>query len=357
MNRLLAMVFALVVAAPSPAITIDTVPVGDIGNPNDTATGDGRVDYAYRISKYEVTIGQYIAFLNAVAATDTYGLYNPAMATNFHIAGISQNGNDGHYSYTAIGSPNRPVTYVSWGDAARFSNWLQNGQPTGAQDLSTTEGGAYLLNGATSADALMLVSRKLGATWGIPTKNEWYKAAYYQPASLGGDSDNYWDYPMKTNSKPYSDQPPGATPDNTRVGNFYQNDLIANGYDDGFAVPGSPFPSDSQNMLTDVGAYTLSSSFYGTFDQGANVTEWTEEISKESSSMRVVSGGTYGDTYPGMEAAFENFTSHFNPRAEFNTIGIRLISFQASVPEPCCVALCIAGVLTLGTRRGGKNLG
>ena len=73
------------------AITIDTVSVGDVGNPNDPATGNlyGGVNYAYRIGTYEVTVGQYAAFLNSVAAMDTYGLYNPNMATNANIAGIA----------------------------------------------------------------------------------------------------------------------------------------------------------------------------------------------------------------------------------------------------------------------------
>ena len=63
-------------------ITIATVPVGDAGNAPDTAvmkdgtTGYGSVAYNYNIGKYDVTAGQYTAFLNAVAATDTYGLYN-----------------------------------------------------------------------------------------------------------------------------------------------------------------------------------------------------------------------------------------------------------------------------------------
>src|SRR6478609_6822544 len=119
------------------AITIDTVPVGDVGNPNDPALPPslcqcGAVNYAYNIGKYEVTVGQYAAFLNAVAATDTYGLYNSNMATNLNVAGLARSGNPGSYTYSVIGSPNHPITYVSWADAARFVNWLHNGQPTGA---------------------------------------------------------------------------------------------------------------------------------------------------------------------------------------------------------------------------------
>lgn len=113
----------LVVAALSCArtfatVTIDTVPVGDMGNPNDprnTRLPDivGGVDNAYSIGKYEVTVGQYAAFLNAVAVTDTYGLYNPSMATDLNVAGIARTGAPGSYSYGVIGSPNHPVTYVS----------------------------------------------------------------------------------------------------------------------------------------------------------------------------------------------------------------------------------------------------
>ena len=88
--------------------------------------------YNYNIDKYDVTNGQYTEFFNAVAATDTYGLYNAAMATN---GGIADN------SGAASGSKvqrnrvigNQPVNYVSCCDAARFANWLNNGQPTGAK--------------------------------------------------------------------------------------------------------------------------------------------------------------------------------------------------------------------------------
>src|SRR6478752_5856436 len=109
MNRFsfcrLALVVFLVALVPRAAayatITIDTVPVGDVGNPNDPVTGNlyGGVNYAYRIGEYEVTLGQYTAFLNAVAATDKYGLFH---AFN----GIARGGPSGSYSYTVISSPN-----------------------------------------------------------------------------------------------------------------------------------------------------------------------------------------------------------------------------------------------------------
>ena len=187
MNRLAylpGLVLMFLIAPAARAVTIDTVPVGNAGNANDPATGSvyGGVAYNYYVGKTEVTVGQYAEFLNAVAGTDTYGLYNASMGTDLSIDGIARSGVSGNYTYTVIGSTNHPVTYVSWGDAARFSNWLHNGQPNGPQNVNTTEGGAYTLNGAITDAALNSVSRNAGAQWFIPTYNEWYKGAYYQPA-------------------------------------------------------------------------------------------------------------------------------------------------------------------------------
>ena len=115
--------------------SISFVPIGNAGNANDPATADafGGVAYHYAIDKYDVTTGQYTQFLNAVAATDTYSLYNPNMATYFSTVGISRAGSAGSYVYSVIGNGDVPVFDVSWGDAARFVNWLHNGQPTGAR--------------------------------------------------------------------------------------------------------------------------------------------------------------------------------------------------------------------------------
>ena len=340
MNRtvvltLLMGVISLVAPLAASAVTIPTVPVGNLGNANDPATGSlyGGVGYAYNIGTTEVTVGQYTAFLNSVAATDTYALYNTSMATDLNIAGITRSGASGSYSYSVIGSANHPVTYVSWGDAARFSNWLNNGQPTGAQGPGTTETGAYTLNGATSNAALNAVSRNSGATWFIPSESEWYKAAYYQPAAQGGDADNYWLYPTGTNSTPYSDQPPGSgapTPSNT--GNFYANDSLANGYNDGYAVTGSTSYSASQNYLTDAGAYSSSSSYYGTSDQGGDVWEWNEALF--SGSFRGLRGGSWSGSSDFLQSSFRDDVS---PSIESGDIGFRV----ASVPEPSTAVLAI----------------
>jgi len=129
------------------AVTIDVVAVGNPGNSGDGEGGPGAVASSYYISKYEVTIGQYVEFLNAVAVTDANGLFVSGMHTDRNIRGITQSGSNGSYSYAAAGpdgtsfgqsAANRPITFVSWENAARFANWMANGQPTGAQTAGTT---------------------------------------------------------------------------------------------------------------------------------------------------------------------------------------------------------------------------
>ena len=75
------LVASLAGLASAGTISIPLVTVGDPGNVADPATGYGSVPYTYSIGEYDVTIGDYTAFLNAVAVNgDPFGLYNPAMA-------------------------------------------------------------------------------------------------------------------------------------------------------------------------------------------------------------------------------------------------------------------------------------
>jgi formylglycine-generating enzyme len=298
------------------AITIATVPVGNQGNANDPNTGSlyGGVAYNYSIGEFDITVGQYTAFLNAVAATDTYGLYNPSMAADLNVAGISQSSFSGSYAYNVIGSPLHPITYVSWGDAARFVNWLYNGQPTGGETLSTTEDGSYYLNGAITDTQLNAVTRKGTATWVIPTENEWYKAAYYNP-----NTTSYYQFPFSSNTAPTS-APPGNTPN---TGNFKSSNSGA------YAVTGSSIYSSSQNYLTDVGTYTASASPYGAFDMGGDVFQWNEALISGDRGSR---GGSWNI---GSNFLASSFQASLDPSGGSFDFGFRV----ALVPEPSTAML------------------
>ena len=173
---------------------ISLVTVGDPGNLPDPATAYGAVPYVYQIGEYDVTVAQYTQFLNSVATSgNPYGLYNASMGTAVHTSGIIQTSTSAGYSYSVKdNNGSMPVFDVSWGDAARFVNWLQNGEQIGPEGPGTTETGTYLMSGATSNAQLMAVpARSSTATWVLPTVNEYYKAAYY---SGGGTASSYWVY-------------------------------------------------------------------------------------------------------------------------------------------------------------------
>jgi len=319
---------ALAATATQAAISIETVSVGDWGNAADPTTGYGAVGYSYNIGKYEVTIGQYTAFLNAVAATDTYSLYNTSMGTDLNVAGISRSGSPGSYTYAVKVNAgqdmtNRPITYVSWFDAARFSNWMANGQTTGAQGNATTENGAYTLNGATSGVGFTknVTNPNTGqvVNWWIPSENEWYKAAYYSP---GVSTDSYWLYPTQSDSAPENTIGSGANQANYWIG--------------GYSTGSAPY-------ITNGGAYSASGSHYGTFDQGGNVWEWNDAVI--SGYYRGLRGGCWD--YGSLQSSLRN---NYSPGFGDSTMGFRV----ASVPEPSAAVLVMlsgAGWLVWKRRR------
>jgi formylglycine-generating enzyme len=334
-------------------VNIETVPLGDVGNSADTryeTPGYGAVDYQYSIGKYEVTAGQYCEFLNAVAATDTYGLYNSNMngGQRYYGCRITQNGENGEYTYdfsggtvvapgsTAADWADRPVNYVSVSEALRFANWLTNGQPgldgpSVPQDSNSTESGSYTLNGAITDEAIMAVSvpdATQRATWAsgsqpyylLTSGDEWYKAAYYDP-SLNGGAGGYFDYPTSTNSAPSGDL---TTPDDGNNATFFDSDYTI----------GSPY------YRTEVGAHENSDSPYGTFDQGGNVWELNDTLAARGSS-----GGAYRDSGGGH--VWTHLGSSQSPVSGASTRGFRV----SRVPEPATLTLLTLGGLALVRRR------
>jgi MYXO-CTERM domain-containing protein len=326
---------ALAGVVPARAVTIDWVTVGDPGNAADD-TGYGAVDSEYRIGKYEITIGQYTEFLNAVAASDPYLLYFTSLEFDTTIAGILRSGVSGSYAYSVISpsglvppgasSPsNRPVTNTSWFGAARFANWMHNGQGAGG-----TETGAYTLNGTIRGAA---PARNPGALFYIPTEDQWYKAAYYKGGSTNA---GYWDYATQ------SDAPPGnSIGSGANQANYYAGD---------FAVTQSVDSSGDQNYLTDVGAFTNSVSAYGTFDQTGNVIEWNDLLGTSDVS-RGLRGGYWGRD-DGLSSSYRNPADPSNN--QYNQVGFRLAA-PVAVPEPSTWLMGLAGLAYAFTLRRSRR--
>ena len=292
-------------------VTIDWVRVENLNNPVDPLTGSlyGAVSYGYKIGKYEVTNHQYTVFLNAVdpGGSNPNGIWNTSMGSDAR-GGISYNagGASGAKYSVKANMGNKPVNFVNGYDAMRFTNWLHNGQGSGS-----TETGAYTLNGNTGAP-----TRNPGATVWLPSENEWYKAAYYDPTPGAGGGDNYWLYPTQSNTPP-TEASANSTGDISNPGANVANYNY-----------GADWNGQNGNVTT-VGS-AGANNYYGTFDMGGNVWEWNEAISGTSRGLRAGSwghvnvSGLASSNRPLLDATTEN-----------NGFGFRV----AAIPEPSGLVL------------------
>ena len=256
---------------------IELVEVNDLGNPPDK-TGYGSVNYKYLIGRYEITIEQYCVFLNAVASEkDPHRLFDESRMTDDpNTMSIKRSGQPGNYAYEpmrfakyatnlvpgCVLSSRRPMSQVSWMDAARFCNWLHNGQGDG-----DTETGAYMIGQGNSRPV-----RQPNARYFLPTENEWYKAAYYHQLDNGQFA--YTKYATSTNIEPtkwidtynphYSEEVGQWVPRYSRT-----NDLpnIAN-----WGRHGGHF-----DTLAPVDHFPMSRSNYGCQGMTGNVDEYVED--------------------------------------------------------------------------------
>ena len=345
--------FLLVMLVPSPSrtdvishggttITMDFVTVaapGGVANSGDVQPQGtfGSVGYDYRIGKYEVTAGQYCAFLNAVDPTgaNPNGIYTSNMTW---VGGckITWNSELSIYDFSSRPSgdesdwKNRPVDFVTWYDAARFANWVTTGN---------TETGVYALSGPITVDSIMdhqLAATSYGAACFLPTENEWYKAAYY-----GGAGSSYYDYPTG------SDSTPGYITD---AGNLSGtgDPFVQGGTDPGnyatYNGDGGTTGIGPDYYKTDVGEHENSPSPYGTFDQGGNITEWNEVLIGDRRGTRA---GVYATVVDHLHAETRLST---DPWLHSGYMGFR-VSVIGMIPEPCSLALLLLGMAAMLTRR------
>ncbi len=175
----------------------------------------GGVNYTYGIGEFDVTVGQYVTFLNTVdpRGKNLHDLYNDDMSpTNWPQYGSVR------YTPSAAQGQHYSVAYPQWADkpfnwgdfrrAARFVNSLTNGKVLSKTSSSSgsfkyvtytirlstrTETGMYKLS-----DPATMRTRSSGFV--IPSNDEWVKAAYYDPK--GGGTDSYWAYPTDPFKQP-----------------------------------------------------------------------------------------------------------------------------------------------------------
>ena len=341
---------------PARAVTFDWVTIDDPGNPPDDAvmdccresrglTGFGSVHYVYRIARTELTNAQYAEFLNAVASVE-----DPNALFNTRLRDVLRQGSAGSYSYVPkAGRENHPVRFIDHFDGFRFANWLHNGQLSGLQDATTTEDGAYTLLGTNPLD----VVRNEGAIFFVPSEDEWYKAAFWDPVEL-----HYWTWATGFNPDcpeadgdcpPVPEPPPGGA---ERVSANYCPIV------DPFPIncpeiyyPDIAGPGDT----TDVGAYVFSPSHFGTFDQSGNLNELTEGVNIDDeiggadqslgTEIRVTRGGVFNR---GMQDSSSHSRVPVDPNNQMlSTLTLRV----ATVPEPGAVGVIVALGLVLGLAR------
>ena len=283
---------------------IEFVTIGDPGNPADT-TGNpnpaGSVSYAYRIGKYEIS-EQMIDNANSLG-----GL------------GITKDAR----------GPDKPATSISWFEAAKFVNWL---------NTSTGNTPAYKLNFDVGVNFQLWEPSDPGydpsnfyrnslARYFLPSVDEWYKAAYFDP--VAGE---YYDYPTGSDNAPTH---------------------VASGVFAGTAIYGLQIgPAD----ITVAGGLSP----YGTMAQGGNAMEWEEtEIDRVNDNLGDTRRGLRGGYFfnplaEGLSADSRGFSSPFLESDRGGSPGFRIASI---IPEPSTALLgCLATIALRLPRHWKKSL-
>ena len=271
---------------------INFVNIGNAGNAADTTTY-GAVPYEYRVGTYEIT-------QDAIGKATASGMSNVTAG-----------------AWTG----SRPAANISWYEAAAFVNWLNTSTGNqAAYDL--TFSGSWSMSLWSSGQAWTAGGENLyrhkDAFYFLPSENEWYKAAYYNPAGS-----NYFLYPTASNDVPT------AVASGTNAGTAV--------YD---GVAGSPAAVTNAGDLSP----------YGTMGQGGNVWEWNESAFAGTNSLssedRAVRGGYWLNPAVTLRSSDRSL---FDPAFDFHGFGFRV----ASVPEPSTYALLLlgAGAVYLWKRR------
>jgi formylglycine-generating enzyme required for sulfatase activity len=283
---------------------MEFVKIGNPGNAADT-TGKpdpaGEVGYEYAIGKFEVSEGMITKFNASQSLTITQS-------------------NRG---------VNKPATFVSWNEAARFVNWLNTEKGFAPAYKFTTTGVNDNIALWTSGDTLDYNAsnqfRSARAKYFLPSMDEWYKAAFYNPSQ-----GVYYDYANGKDTAPTAVA--SGTADDTAV--YLQTQLHG------------PADVDQAGGLSP----------YGVMGLGGNAREWQESSFDLANSSVSSSRGSRGGSWlfaPG-NLSSRNLPNN-DPSFEFYLIGFRVAMVQP-VPEPSMMVIgMVFGLGGLAAKRRLKK--
>ena len=289
------------------AFVVPFVAIGNPGNGADT-TGYGAVSYNFNISTYAISETD-LEDAVALGAATAYGAPN--------LGGGAWSGN-------------QPAASIQWYQAAAFVNWLNTSQGYAAAYNLSYSGSAWSMTLSSNpfplGGGLFDAYRNANAYYFLPTENEYYKAAYYDPNANSG-AGGYWLYATGSNTAPT------AVASGTSPGTAVYN-----------GVASQPAAVDQSGGLSP----------YGTMGQTGNVREWTETSfagdNTSGSEDRAGRAAYWSSTVSVLRTSRRDSDS---PSSTFDGLGFRV----ASVPEPSSTVLIIGPCLMfLARRRRGSSL-
>jgi formylglycine-generating enzyme required for sulfatase activity len=298
----------------SNTFTMEFVTIGNPGNTADT-TGTpnpaGSVGYTYGIGKTEVS---------------------ESMISKYNLEYGNANGLTITTEEVPLG-PNKPATKVSWNEAARFVNWLNTSTGGFAAYKFTTTGvndniALWTVDDTLDYDPLNPYRSKR-AIYALPSYNEWYKAAYYDPLANGG-AGGYWNYATG------SDSTPTAVGSGTASGTAIYNQPLEQG------------PAD----VTLAGGLSP----YGVMGLDGNVYEWDESASDLINSSASESRGIRGTYFSEVNLLTSSQRYSYGPTVQAYDVGFRVAMLplapapSAAVPEPGSMLVLGLGGLGLAYR-------
>lgn len=135
--------------------------------------GWGRVDTTYGMGATQVTWAQLVVFLNDSGIGGNAAMFSSTTASPY-IPIWNDSGVIKMRVYQEVAADNA-VCYLKYAEAVAFANWLG----TGDVDVS--------------------------GVFSLPTVDEWYKAAYYDPNQGGAGVEGYWKFGTSTDSVTFGD--------------------------------------------------------------------------------------------------------------------------------------------------------